>query len=538
MSKEIKDMNSTIADRETSGAVKNAHRKLKYGSMSLVVLALVIVAVVLINIMAGYMAKRTPMKIDLTQDKRYELSDETIDYLKNKLDKEVNILVTCPKENFAAIGYQMEQYYYQQSYGQYKLDCPFDMIPVILDKYTMYANQGEGKINVSYVDLNKNPDATKKYAKNYSGDFEAESIIVSSGDRVRVISQADVYSMITFDQSNKSTPSMVFAGESKITSEIMNVTDAHPVKVAFASTLNGQPIYNEVFESTYGCVSGLRDQLLTKNGYICTEIDLASDDLSPDDYDMIVLPMPNVDFDKAIIEKLSDFLYNSEDYGKNLLYIPDFTTTGLSNIDEFLADWSIEVTNDLVADQEKYMQDNSGYPLYNVLSKPVSSDEYTGFKDGAQFVSPYTCQLKALTKNSEAVTQSVIQSYDSAVSTDTDGNQADAGVMDLGIVSKKETAVGTSIYTSHVFVLGSAISTSSSILAQTRLYDNTSILLKILNTMTGKDDGVIISDKALQTATIAPSASQAKVLKNVVIWIIPAIVVLIGGYVLLRRKNK
>lgn len=536
MSKEIKDKNT--ADTESAGAVKKDHKKLKYGSMSLAMLALVVVIVVLINIMAGFMAKRSPLKIDLTADKRYELSDDTISYLKNKLDKDVDILVTCPEEEFATIAYQMKQYYYQASYGQYNLDCPYDMIPVILEKYEMYANQGKGKIKVSYVDLNKNPDAVKKYADNYSGDFESESIIVSSGDRVRVISQADVLSMITFDQSNQTTPSLVFAGESKITSEIMNVTDAHPVKAAFASTIDGISLYNDLYESTYGCITGLREQLLEKNGYVCTDIDISADELSTEDYDLIVIPMPQTDFDSRIIDKLSDFLYNDGKYGKNLLYIPDFTISGLDNINEFLADWSIEVTDNIVVDNENFFSATSSFGSTDVKAVPVESDDFSGFKDNSKISIPFSPELSILSKNSDAVAQAVIRSYDTAISYDKDDQPVNAGPLDLGVVSKKETAVGTSVFTSRVFVLGSALSLQNSLLTRTRLNDNAVTILKILNTMTGKDDGIVISDKALQTATIAPSANQAKVIKNAVIYVIPGLVVIIGAFVLLRRRNK
>ena len=536
MSKEIKDNNT--ADTEASSAARKDHKKLKYGSMSLATLALVIVIVVLVNIMAGFMAKRSPLKIDLTADKRYELSDETIDYLRNTLDKDVEILVTCPEEEFATIAYQMQQYYYQASYGQYNLDCPYDMIPVILEKYTMYANQGKGNIKVSYVDLNKNPDAAKKFAENYSEDFESESIIVSSGDRVRVISQADVLSMITFDQSNQTTPSLVFAGESKITSEIMNVTDAHPVKAAFASTIDGVQLYNDLYESQYGCIKGLKEQLLEKNGYICTDIDISTDEISPEDYDLIVIPMPQTDFDSRIIEKLSDFLYNDGNYGKNLLYIPDFTITGLDNIDEFLADWSIDVTDNIVADNDNFFSATSAFGSTDVKAVPVESDDYSGFKDNSKISIPFSPELSILTKNNDAVAQAVIQSYDTAISYDKNDTPVSSGPIDLGVVSKKETSVGTSVYTSRVFVLGSALSLQNSLLTRTRLNDNAVTFLRILNTMTGKDDGIVISDKALQTATIAPSAGQAKVIRTMVIYIVPGLVVIIGAFVLLRRRNK
>ena len=89
-------------------------RKLKYGTMATVITAIVIAIVIIINIIMGVLMKRYPVKLDLTTDKRYELCDETVDFLKN-MDKDVEIAVMYPEETLA-------QYTY------------YNMIPKILEK--------------------------------------------------------------------------------------------------------------------------------------------------------------------------------------------------------------------------------------------------------------------------------------------------------------------------------------------------------------------------------------------------------------------
>ena len=148
----------TQTKTETAKKPKN-FKKVKYGSMSIAVMVLVIVLVVILNLIAGYASKRAPLKIDLTADNRYELSDESIDFLRNKLDKDVEVIITCPKAEFEELSASAE-FFYLYNYG-IKLDCPYDMIPVLLEKYEMYANQGKGKLSVRYVDLDKNPKAGK-----------------------------------------------------------------------------------------------------------------------------------------------------------------------------------------------------------------------------------------------------------------------------------------------------------------------------------------------------------------------------------------
>ena len=91
-------------------------KKLKYGSMSAVVMVFVIAIVIVVNLICGVLNKRYPIKVDLTPDKRYDLTDESINALKN-MDKDVEITVTTPRNSFASMSAQYKQMFYQY-YGQ------------------------------------------------------------------------------------------------------------------------------------------------------------------------------------------------------------------------------------------------------------------------------------------------------------------------------------------------------------------------------------------------------------------------------------
>ena len=148
---------------EAAAAVTKApdkFRKLKYGTMFYVIIALVIAVVVILNIMVNVFAKRSPMKIDITPDNRYELTDESINAVK-ALDKDVDIVVTNTRDYFESLGNYWESYY-TSNFGV-PAEVPYEMIPELLDKYSVYAQQGKGSINVKYVDLDKDPDAIAKY---------------------------------------------------------------------------------------------------------------------------------------------------------------------------------------------------------------------------------------------------------------------------------------------------------------------------------------------------------------------------------------
>ncbi len=533
---DIKTGGST--ETKSSGAMK----KVKYGSMSLITIAIVIAIVIVVNIMASLMEKRRPMKLDLTADNRYDLSDETIDVLKN-LDEDVEILITMPRTDFDAMAEQANysyQLYFRMYYGiePEPLDFPYEMIPIILDKYEMYSKQGDGKgeVKVKYVNLSTDPDAISKYTKYYNGEITKNSMVFYSGENVKVLTESDINNMITADAAaaQNQSVSLVFAGESIITSQIMNVTDSHIVKVAFADKMNGSNIYREDYSEV---VSTLKDELLAKNGYDCTEIDIAKDELDTELYDMVVIPMPQNDFSDAVIDSLGDFMYNSENYGKNMLYIPDLAATNLTNIDEFLADWSIQVEPWILGDPQA-MGSN---PTSIVLS--IADEESVGAipNDSLPIVAPYSREISILSKNNQCVTTAVLKSSSmsapySALSDDA-APSTDMGERNVVVKSTKEHGVQFDVFRSNLLVVGSSMFTDKELIVQSSTYNNANVLLNILNTMTGKETGVVIPEKALQHAVIAPTAKQSNGIVTILV-AIPVIVALIGIVVLIRRKNR
>lgn len=536
MSKNIIEETKDVSEKKT----KNLKR-LKYGAMSIVVIALVVAITVIVNIMASVMSRRTELKIDLTADKRYDLSDESIEVLKN-LDKDVEIVITTPKETFNTMSTYFEQMY--RSYG-YNIEFPYDMIPVILEKYEIYSKQGdgEGEVSVRYVDMNKDPDIISRYNDYYNGEIEEGSIIVYSDEKVKVINNEGVINMLQAD-SAASTPSLVFAGESTITSEIMNVTDSHIVNVAFVKTMNGQSIYRTDYEDN---VNSLENQLLAKNGYNCTDIDIATDELDTELYDMVVLPMPQYDFTKEILEKVTAFLYNNENYGKNMVYIPDLVATDLTNIDEFLADWSIQVEDTVIG----------GYGTGSVdtnINLEIADSDSVGFvpNKALPIVAPNSREITILSKNNENITTEILKSSDQsfiAATLSEDANVDDEmKARNVVVLSKREFQSGNfTIVDSKLLVIGSSFMTAKmqtlsgselDLITQTNTFNNANVLLNIFNTMTGKETGAVIPERALQNAVIAPTAKQDKGIKNIVIFVIPACVMAVGLVVLLRRKNR
>ena len=534
--KDIDETMMTSADSETVDAPKKKdYRKLKYGTLFYCIIIIVIAIVVVLNMIVNLLAKRSPIKIDITPDNRYELTDVSIDAVK-ALDKDVEITVTCQRDYFQSLGN-----YYSNMYAQYynaPAEVPYEMIPELLDKYALYAQQSDGSITIKYVDMDKDPDLVNKYKEHYTGDIQRGNIIVSSGDRVRVLGETDVMNMLSADQTAMQSGQLKFkfTGESLLTSAITGVTDAHPVKVAFATKMNDSPLYDE--QSFGTSAEAFKTELLGKNGYDCVDFDIATDELKADEYDLLVVYAPTVDFTEDIIKKFSDFLYNDGKYDRNMIYVPDFSKTNLPNIEEFLADWSLKVENNIIVD-ETYAIGTS--PTNIVLS--VSDTDSVGqvTNDKLPIISPYTRELTQLKKNNEDVVKEVLKSSDvsyTADITDANAEKGGNGSRSAVLLSQKQRTEQVKTYTSSLLLVGSPYMFDKTVLIQNSTYNNANVLLNTINTMTGKENSVVVPDKNLQQSFITTTAKQAKNIQIIVVWVIPFIAAIVGIVVLLRRRNK
>ena len=533
---ETKKTAETSAAEESSKAAapkatRGTGKKIKYGSMSMGIVIVVIAIVVLLNLMCGLVVKRYPVKLDLTSDNRYDLSDESIDALKS-LEKDVDIVVTCPENDFEGLSNQYKAMIYQ-SYGM-NVEFPYTIIPEMLEKYSMYAESGKGSVNVKYVDMNRDPDVIAKYKTNYSGEIAAQSMIFACGDRVKVIPQNEVIGMIapTKASAQSTNLQMVFSGESTITSAIMSVADSKPIKAAIVSMMNGSMVVDRDGSS----IAYSTEQFLNKNGYDCTEIDIATDDLSG--YDMLVLCCPAFDFSEDVIAKMSDFLYNNGNYEKDMIYMPSLDALNLPNITEFLADWKIQIDENYIKD-DKNSVTISG-KLYPTIKVSDTEEVGTLPNDTLPIVAPFGRTISVVGKNNETVIKELLKSNDTSyVSSLTDNSDSsERAEYNIVVKARKETSSGLSVYGSDLLVIGSPYMTESSILSNTNTYNNAAVFLNIVNNMSGKENGVIIPEKSLQQNYISPDVTALRVIEVTVILVIPILIACIGLVVLLRRKNR
>ena len=540
-------------------------KKMKYGSVAVAITLIVTAIVILLNVVVGLLVERYPnAKLDLTTSHLYEVSDETIDYIKN-LESPVEIAVSSEESTLEKDSY-------------------LKMVTEMLKKYQSYSDE----ITITYFDTTKNPDILSKYQSKYSGNISSDNVIVCSGDRVRVFPLSDFFEMdqnklqyYYYGQATLAECITAFKGEQSLTNAIMNVTDANPQRVGFISTSNGNSIYNPTNGNVYA--AQVLSTLLDDNGYDVTQLDMVTDEISPEDYDLLVLLAPVNDLTVDAVEKLETFLHNDGNLGKRLVYIADFTQGNTPNLDAFLKDWNIVVDTSYVIDDNATTQQAvtlmvaGNQRMYAPIVTQSSSDYSSGLANTSlPIVAPVSRPLLTRDANNGRVVTNLLETADTAycVPLNLDGNaeKAEAAWDAANGVEKTTEATteeATEETTTTTFDVASAERSSYSVMAfsqnqiskdntllesdvmvigsmgyfdvyvaQDTSYNNAEYFISALNTICGKSDNIVIASKNTNLTSMDVTASQMKMITTVVMVVLPAIMVVIGIVIWARRKSR
>ena len=179
---------------------------LKYGSIATVLSVVFIVAVLVINGIFAYVADLYGLKIDMTVEKRYSLSEESINLLRD-ISKDIKFIVMSDEASFES----------GSSYLQ--------MVNETLK--TLRANSG-GKISIEYIDPNKNPAFFSKYELTQT--LSQGTVIVESDIRFKAIPITDMY---VFSSDNSYLAGLK-AEQSLVSAMLYDLNESLP-KAAFIS---------------------------------------------------------------------------------------------------------------------------------------------------------------------------------------------------------------------------------------------------------------------------------------------------------------
>ena len=564
MQKQDKKSEKTAApiSEEKRQKKMQVRKKLKYGGIATAVTVIFVAVVVLLNVVVAQVCKRNPDAVlDLTTANLYEISDDTVDYIKN-LDQDVEIAISSEESTF-----QSDKYY--------------KMISETISKYQGYSDH----ISVTYFDTTKDPDILSKYQDLYAGDISSNQIIVTSGDRIKVYSLTDMfeidqdkYQSYYYGYASLSDCITGFKGEQTLTTAIMNVTDSNPKSVAVITKSNGNYIFSATQANAYAVTA--MENLLNDNGYDVKELDMVNDTLDAETYDIVVLPAPANDLTMDAIKKLQDFLQNDCNLGKQLIYVADYTQSVTPNLDAFLKDWNLQVDSSYVREDDNNRNQtvqivaSAGKGLIAPIVSLGDSENYGGnlANSSLPIVAPLARPIQKLPSNNGRVVYNLLQSSDTsyaypltqqassgedtteaaseesqeateaattetAATTSFDTDSAVRGANTVMALSQSQQSTGSDLIESDVIVLGS-MAMMDYYLTQDSSYNNAEYFIGVLNSVCGKEDSIVIASKDMTATSISATQTQLVTLRTIVVFLIPLAVAAAGIVVFLRRRNR
>jgi ABC-type uncharacterized transport system involved in gliding motility auxiliary subunit len=260
-------------------------RNARYGAIASVSVLVFLAILVAVN----YLSFRQNKRWDLTKNKQYTLSDQTVKLLKN-LDSPVKFLVFDRADNFDRFRSSLEEYKYQSP----------------------------SKVDVQYIDADKRPVEAKQY-------------------------QVQSYGTVVLEYKGR-TERVTSAEEQELTTGLVKVLNPNKKKVYFLGG-HGERDPDSSERDGYSAVK----TALGADNYDVAKLVLAQEKDVPADASVVVIAGPRNDLFQNEVDMLQRFLKKG---GHVLVLVdpPDEKAPATPVLDAFLKDWDFQADNDIVVD--------------------------------------------------------------------------------------------------------------------------------------------------------------------------------------------
>jgi hypothetical protein len=477
-------------------------RTFRYGLVSTVITALVVLLVVMLNAGLMLVVRKYPLTIDLTEDRIFEISGETKNFLE-RLDKDVEIYVLNTEDRFTASS--PVNYFVQAN--------------EVIRKYAQLSS----RIGLTYLDLLRNPDFSSRYP---ALSLKVNDILLVSGERRRVLGSADLFNI---RNSGYGQYVMSSKAEQAMTSALLNITGEDRVFVTVAGG-HGEPDISPFIE------------LLSLNAYEVGTVNLITESI-PAETSLVILAAPDRDLSEEELRKLDAFLEGGDN--RNLFYFASTDQPALPNLEAFLDEWGIAV--------------DSGVAFETDMARMLGNSVYISFVDygeegfakntAGQGLYPVIPQSRPLRQVYEAeryrsVSTLLKMSPLSGIRPGETGPDWSPGPKDIQgnvpvLLLSRSVRNGLSgdIEQAHVLVCGSVFALESSILGSPNIA-NSAYFLDLTGSLTGREITVRIEDKTIGFSQLGITIEKLIIIAVIFMLLLPLGVLVTGIVLWLRRRHK
>lgn len=466
---------------------------LKYGVYSSVMTIIVFAIMIVINLIVGQLN----LKVDLTTDKLYSLSEQT-DMIANQLQKDVKIYIL---------------------YETGKEDITMQEV---LGHYNEFSH-----VSTQVVDPYRNPQFVKKYASN-GQELPMGTVIVESGDKFRVIVPEEMATYMTDPYTGM--PQMETLNvESSITGAISYVASDENYKL-YLLTGHGESPLDE----------GLLNQLKYSN-FDVAQLDLVSAQKIPEDIDILMLNAPSKDISTNELSLIKDYLENSG----RAVFNMGISFQPMPNLTELLDYYGVSVNQAVALEgSSNYVFQNNPYfilPSYgqHEITNPLiqqNENVMFPFSQGIQEVETKRSSLEItplLITSNTSYGKKQMESVE-----DFEKAQGDLdGPFSLAVAIKDEWFTEQQNTTKLVVFGGKPlIDTQMNSAVNGGNFD---FFLNCMNWLQDKEDTIAVRPKDIQTISyLNLNQTQAIIIMISCVIVLPIIIFGIGIFIMFRRKNR
>lgn len=462
-------------------------KKVRYGSYSSLVVAVVVAILIIVNLVVD----QIPLKWDLTANKMYSISDQTTKVL-DGLEEEVQVIVLQEpgKENPA--------------------------VEEILNRYKTYSNN----IKIEYVDPVQNPGFVKQFDKDGEGIGQG-SIIVSSGDKTKIISSYDLYN---YSYQGNAPQIESLAVEQRMTSAIMYVTSEDNPMV-YALQGHGET----------GVPLELSKQLENEN-YDLEDLNLVTEEKIPEDADILLIMSPKRDLAEDEEKKIREYLENSG----RAIFLMDLLNTELPRFEGILKSYGVGLNRAIVIEEDKNHYMN--IPLL-LIPDMASHEIIQPLKSGDMFTMlPNSQPIEELDiKKRSLEIESLLTTSESAWGkTDLSDQSMEKGQDDISgpfnlAVAITDKPDDYEEKPTKLVVFGNSTFLDSQLTSE--IPGNMNLMLNSLNWLQDKQESISIRPKSLGLKRLKMTRQQSLIMSAIVVLVIPGIILVMGIIVWSRRRH-
>lgn len=498
------EINNAAQENTVKGKKKNL-RTLRRGTYIVVVSAIVIAVVIAVNLFVSVLPASF-RNIDITDNSMYTLSDETKAILES-VNSDINmyVIVEAQKESSTT-----------------------DEVRNMLARYA----ELNSHIKVSTIDPGVSPNFTSQYTTD---KISANSVIVVSDKRSQVVDSSKLYMYVT-DYGNFTTDdysyyqsmgmnlsgTLNYFGEMYFTGAVSYVSDDN-LPTVYVLTGHGE---SELDSEAAAAVTG--ENISTESLNLLTTA-------VPEGAAAVIINQPTYDISESEYSSLDDYLNG----GGNIILITDavnYSVEKMPYIAKITEKMGLKSVEGIVI--ETSANGYSQYP-YNIVPSIGTEGPAALLKDNGTAIMLYGGSHGIV--SAEGSSASVYP----LLSTSSSSYVKAAGVA-LTTFEKEDGDTDGPVYLGAASTLAVSDNaeakftwyTSPSIMTASMAKGNLELFCATLNWMCDKETSISIIGREISATTLAVTAGSATLWSNIIIFVIPLSVLIIGFVIWWRRRRK